>query len=533
MATISDLPSNFISRMNVVQDYVKAPIRILPVTGSGTVRENGYIKLVIPAGVCVDLSTLNITFWGRTLLNNATVPANKLVGFPKWTNSLIQDLDIWIGNRCVQKFPYYGWVHSLYADYKSNFAAKCKEVGINADPSVYTYLTDAGAITKWNTYTPSTSQAVNSFQNFYCWNDFMGFLNSVKIIDTNLTGQIELHIRLAPSTVLWGSALAGETLGYELQNIVAYVDKLDWKNDRYQTYMNSMLSNGGTLKIPYKNYGVYLGDALTNSKTCTVKLTESTECLDKIILSFMDNTQPNGGQPLQLGDANTVPATAAYAVAGSSPIANIGATVDTANVNTVIGNINTALVAIRDHVNNNFVAGRTPASLFNFTNLLSNNDDKLLNTSLYFKRNGLGCGGDQSAATVGQVGTSSTVQFQINSQDITHPLTILEQHNSTMCAFELNDDPLAQCNPAIKNLPLYERDFYACAFSTSHINDKLNGIDYTLVSGLDTMSTAMNISVKVVDARGASANKASIPVVITEMTSHLQVGAGRNILPVR
>jgi len=52
-----------------------------------------------------------------------------------------------------------------------------------------------------------------------------------------------------------------------LQNIVAYVDKLDWKNDRYQTYMNSMLSNGGTLKIPYKNYGVYLGDALTTSKT--------------------------------------------------------------------------------------------------------------------------------------------------------------------------------------------------------------------------------------------------------------------------
>ena len=69
MATISDLPANFISRMNVVQDYVKAPIRLLPITGSGAVRENGYIKIVIPAGVCVDLSTLNITFWGCTLLN--------------------------------------------------------------------------------------------------------------------------------------------------------------------------------------------------------------------------------------------------------------------------------------------------------------------------------------------------------------------------------------------------------------------------------------------------------------------------------
>lgn len=120
MATISDLPSNFVSRMNVCQDYVKAPIRILPITGSGAVRENGYIKLVIPAGIVCDLSTLNITFWGRTLLNGSAVPATtKLVGFPKWMNSLIQDFDIWIGNRCIQKFPYYGWVSALYSDYKS------------------------------------------------------------------------------------------------------------------------------------------------------------------------------------------------------------------------------------------------------------------------------------------------------------------------------------------------------------------------------------------------------------------------------
>jgi len=158
----------------------------------------------------VDLSSLNITYWGRTLLNGATIgdPSTKLVGFPKWTNSLISDLDIWIGNRNVQNFPLYGWVYALYADYKSNYASKCKEIGVNSDPSVYTFLTDSGAVYKHNTYaanadaglTANQRQAINSSQGFYSWNEFMGFLNSVKIIDTKLLGAIEIHIRLNPAS---------------------------------------------------------------------------------------------------------------------------------------------------------------------------------------------------------------------------------------------------------------------------------------------------------------------------------------------
>ena len=292
-----------------------------------------------------------------------------------------------------------------------------------------------------------------------------------------------------------------------------------------------MLSNGGTIKIPYKNYGIYLGDALTNTKQCTVKITESTECLDKIVLSFMDNTFPNGAQRLLLGNpgANNanIPGTSAYAAVPTTVGTNTAADINALGTAT-----NTALTLLQTFVNS-YTSGKSPKDLFNYTNLLSNNDDQLLNTSLAFKRNGLGVGANLSTTTVGSVGTTGTVQFQINSQDITHPLSLLEQHQQTLQAFELNDDQLAQCNPAIKNLALYERDFYACAFSTSHINDKLNGIDYTLVSGLDTMAQAMNISVKVTQGRATDAAQAAVPILITEMTSHLVIGAGRNIMPVR
>jgi hypothetical protein len=47
------------------------------------------------------------------------------------------------------------------------------------------------------------------------------------------------------------------------------------------------------------------------------------------------------------------------------------------------------------------------------------------------------------------------------------------------------------------------------------------------------MSTAMNITVKATQGRATNPAQAAIPIVITEMTSHLVIGAGRNILPVR
>lgn len=511
--SMSDLPSNFVGKMNVMQNYNKAPIRILPTSGSSPVREGGYIKIALPPGCVLDLRTLNITFWARTLVNGTT-STTKLVGLPKWTSSLIQDLDIWVNGRSVQKFPYYGFVYSLLQDYKSNYSAKCKEIGINADPSVFTHMDNSGAIVKWNTYTAHGSSAeINGFQNFYCWNDFIGFLGTCQpsIIDTNLLGSVELHIRLAPGSVLFTSANIGtDTPGFELSNIVAYIDKLDFKDDRYYSMMNSILNSQTRLRIPYKNYGVYIGDAISgtatnNAKNCTMKITESCESLDKIIFTFMDNTAPNGKQPLQLGDTNAILSTTALTASGAYAQADITA---------IVGRLA------------NISSGHTAPALFNYTNLLANNDDKLLNTSVAFKRNGLGMGAALGSQTTG------TVQFQINSQDITHPLSLIEQHQQTLQAFELNEDDQKQINPCIKNLALYERDFYACALSTQHINNKDSS--YTLVSGLDTQATSMNISVKVSSTRdGHATAQAALPVIITEMTSHLVVAPGRQILPVK
>ena len=60
--SFSELPTNFVNKMNIMQNFNKSPIRILPTSGASPVRENGYIKLQLPPGSVLDLRTLSINF---------------------------------------------------------------------------------------------------------------------------------------------------------------------------------------------------------------------------------------------------------------------------------------------------------------------------------------------------------------------------------------------------------------------------------------------------------------------------------------
>lgn len=514
----SELPSNFTKRMNVFQNYHKSAIRVLPLTGSSPVRENGYLKFALSPGSVLDLRTICINFWFQGLVDNKP-DAAKLVGMPKYTASLIDDLDIWINGRSVQKLKHYGWVYHLLQNYKTNYNATLKEAFTNPDPSVYTHMGVDGDITKHNTYVQSANANINSFSGHYCWNN-SSFSNSFlgtcepSILDTNLLGNIEIHIRLAGSEVLFAAGLtapgggavsSADKIGYEISDIVMYVDKLDFKDARYYDFMQSLVNSPQRLRIPYTNYDIYTGQPIGTgiAKTGEIKITESCESLQRLIFSFMDNTAPLGKQTLQLGNGNII---ATAAVAGA----------DAAGV---VASVNT-------YLNANFTNGKIPATQYNFTNLLASGDDKLLNTSVYHRANGLGMGGDLGSKTTG------TVQFRINSQDATNVLSLPEMHQETLKCFELNEADDKQINPCIKNINLYERDYFCVGLSTSHINDK-NKDKYVLVSGLDTQSTSMNLSCRFVAGRAANDAQLATPVLITEFISHLIVAPGRNVLPVR
>jgi hypothetical protein len=288
----------------------------------------------------------------------------------------------------------------------------------------------------------------------------------------------------------------GDSVDYELENIIAYVDQIHMKSDSYYETVRGMIESQRGFPILYKNYMVYTGDEMSSSKKATIKITENTACLNKVIFTCWDNTQPNGKQPLQLGDTTKILPITALPVSATPTAGEITA------ISTRVSSVS---------------SGHVPPSQFNFTNLLANGEDKLLNNSIYFKQNGLGIG---------------TCQLELNSQDVTNPLSLVEQWQQTLQTFELNDDDLKQINPAIRNLNVYERDFYCCAFSTEHINNKDQDLGWIL-SGRDTMASAMNITVKTEAGRTWNDAQKATPIIITEMTSKLYVTGQRQVLPVR
>lgn len=465
------LPSQFVAKVTPLQNYRKAPIRILPTSGSSPVKSSGYIKFALPVGCVLDLKTLAIHFDAKTQLDNAdpnagsTAANRRVVGFPKHMG-LIDTFEVWVNGRNVQSIPQYSRVYSLLQDFKNNYNSQVKKLGTNADPSVYSTIDAAGVVVPTPTKHATAIATLNRSEGQYVWNDFIGFLDcQPSIVDTNVLGQVEIHIKLLNANCLWaarndGSDIAaGESVDYVLSNIVAYVDKIDFKDEMYYSSIKSLLETEKGFKIVYKNYMYYTGNALADNKTTTVKITENCSSLDKIIFTFYDNTAPNGKKPLQVTDNHC------------------------------------------------------------FTNHLAASSDMLLNDSIYMRRNGVGVG---------------TVQVEINSQDVTPPMGVLEQWQQTLQAFELNSDNSKQINPAIKDLNYFKRDFYCCAFSTSHINNKDTDLG-ALVSGIDTQSTSMNITVKSQQQSGVAsdAGQACVPVIITEFTSMLLVSGARNIMTVR
>ena len=501
------LPSNFIANITELSNYSKNPIRVTPISGQGAVRSNGFIKFQLPIAL-LDMRTFAMFFDAKTLVGGTDTPANQLVGFPKFIGpSLIETLDVWINGQNAQSIPQYGRIYAFMQNYKNNYNSQVKKLQTNADPSVIGIMNEEGVLTKYNTYQQTGNADAGGFKGRYVCNDWIGVLDAnPSFWDLNVIGNVEIHIKLASHHVLFTDGLGpNDVPDYELSNIVAYVDQIHWNNDRYSTAIKSAIESQEGLQIVFKNYMIYTGEPMTASKQTNLKITENTSCLTKVMFGCWDNTQPNGKQPLQLGDRTKI-----LTAPAAAPAAGTDFTLATATAY-VRDNVTTRLT--------NITNGHIAPSQYNATNLLANYTDGFtnLNNSLYFKQNGLGIG---------------TVQLELNSQDFCPPLTLVEQWQQTLQAFSLNEDDLKQINPAIRDINVYERDFYCCAFSLEAINNK----DATLgeiMSGRNLMSSSMNITVKATAGRTWHANQAAVPFIITEMISRLQVTGQGQVLPIR
>lgn len=476
---VSKLPSNFNSKVSYLRNYSKAPIRILPQTSS-PLKNNQILKIVLPVGQVLDLSTFAIHFNFVAKQNNADVAAGNLVGMPKNCN-IFEAFECFVNGRSVQNIQSYHRIYSILKDFKSNHNSQLRKLSNNADPSVYETLDPAtGVIAKINTKN-APAGAVN-FTGRYVIDDFIGFLKcQPNIVDTNLTGNIELSFRIAGPEVLFKTDGGDRNaVSFEISDVVCYCDTIYFKDDNYYSGIRAAMQAEDGFKLVYDNFGVYTGNQIAAaagaSKNATVKCTENCKSLDYILWTYFDTTS-TGLQSLQLGNAAPAATEAEH------------------------------------------FGGQIPASRYNYDNLLALRDTALLNNSVFFRRNG--------------VADNLKVEFSINSQPVTVPMTLQEQWEETLKCFDIhNDSDNSQINPSIHSMPVFQKDFYVCGLSLSHIGNKNPNL-LPLISGLDSRATSMNIVVSSTESGAAAVHGSCQPYVITKFTSMLHITGERNVMPSR
>ena len=126
---------------------------------------------------------------------------------------------------------------------------------------------------------PTIANYTCANQPFAIWN-WLGFLGSVKVLDTTILPPVKLYIRLAPNSVLTNHGVANASITYQLSSVNATVDILDISDGIYYNMVAQRLAQS-PLEIPFTNYQTVIGTS--GAATQTTRWSTSTDCLTDVI----------------------------------------------------------------------------------------------------------------------------------------------------------------------------------------------------------------------------------------------------------
>jgi hypothetical protein len=218
--------SYYLSRLN---NFSRQKVRLATIANT-TFGANDQIVIALPEGL-IDLSTFTIT--GRAFTSGGAAQG---VTIP-FVEGLVDSIAVDIGGVQVQNgFTNY---NDLFNIFRQNT------------------LTDKQAYRKMLQLDRSAATASNSGTSnvpFAMYN-FLGFLNSVKVLDTTILPPVKLYIRLAPNSVLANYGSNAGTKTYQVRELKASVDILDIADGVFYNMIASRLSQS-PLEIPSKkNHG--------------------------------------------------------------------------------------------------------------------------------------------------------------------------------------------------------------------------------------------------------------------------------------
>lgn len=114
---------------------------------------------------------------------------------------------------------------------------------------------------------------------FACYN-WLGFLGSVKMLDTTIIPPVKVYFRLAPNSVLGQFPGNASTNTYQLTNVSATIDIMDISDGVYYPMVANRLAQS-PIEIPFQGYTTVVGGM--GAATSTTRFSTSTDCLEGVI----------------------------------------------------------------------------------------------------------------------------------------------------------------------------------------------------------------------------------------------------------
>jgi len=520
----TSIPSGMLYRIKQIQGCNREQVKMVPISGQGSVRGGQKIIVQLPPNSLVDLSTFEMLFTGQCDHggNGNVATVNKIVQaryFPRNIASIIDSVDIKINGKSVQRIDQYGYIYNIFHDFNcGDDALRKNKIGTNACPDNKVWSL-AGRIKRKNLYPFGLVDFPESYGDraVYTIRQWLGLLGgngSTSIIHTGMLGDVVIEITLASGGILCqsvmpddtsytntasitggfklnlinnsfgaagtyttaGTLVASQGTNYTLSDISFNITKYSMPDSFYNA-MASVLASGQTYQIYFPNYSVYQGIP-TNNKQSTTRFSIATKSLDMVIGTFTLPDRDVISNPLVGGNGTT------YMIGGSTDADGEEGREDT-----------------------------------NYNKMVEDGYPLLLNTSRYFCRNGE---------------YIKSCRYSIGGTPL-NTETMLEMYNGVLRAFNNSQvDMLGGVHPGCASIDHFKTQYFAHILRLSAQTDN----DVYTISGVNCAENSIDIqwetfggeAVANYDTRLLPNNGNCVPLLIACYTSRIDISANRNIV---
>lgn len=480
----SGFPKNLGYSIKELNGFSKQTIKILSDRLSSSASAGDIIKFRLPPNSLIDLRTFAVFFDFTATIAGGT--AGVEAHAPRYSSSLIEQLNIYVNNNQVSTIQNYNLLYNTLADMSIGGDNASKRFLENFDPS-QTYATPSNANYYSRLYRATANASAGSDTNkSLVINNWLGFFNgSTSVIDTSDLGDVIIEFRLAPASVVWGSAPTGAataftgTTNYTISNIRATISRVSFNSSEYYELKAAKLLES-SLMYAFQDYYTVRGNLTSKSANVSWNYNVNANSLDYIISTFQRSDYNNSDYLLLVG-------------------ASTGST-DTNSADTG----GAVLTNFKQLTFNEALANQS------LLNSYARADGDFFNQSKYFQRKGT---------------WFKTGQFSINSVMIDpYPKPAEEVYNEALIALGNKQiDTSSGTHPGMLGLYYFLKYYFVQICSLQN----LSGDSQFWRSGLNGNASSINIQYNAVF--DATATDSVYPVFFNALTKIMSISAGRII----